>query len=106
MNYSCANCGRAFLCEETISFCPFCGRAYIAAGDRSGAPTQRIVIGSDSERVVQEKYWKRAQSGVNTALLRLRRGLPRFAKERKVAPAIKVPGNTNLSPSKSGTIRP
>lgn len=83
MNYSCSSCGRAFICDETISFCPFCGRAYAAAGVQASAATQRIVIGSDSERTVQEKYWKKAQAEVNNSLLRLRRSLPRFALEKK-----------------------
>lgn len=83
MNYSCSRCGRTFICDETISFCPFCGQAYAAASVGAGVVMQRIVISSDSERIVQEKYWRRAQSNLHSALQHLRHSLPRFAKERE-----------------------
>ena len=59
------------------------------------AMTQRIVIGSDSERTVQEKYWKSAQSEISSALLRLRRSLPRFVPERD-EDELKVPDKYKL----------
>lgn len=97
MNYSCSRCGRTFTCDESISFCPFCGQAYATATDNAGTATQRIVIGSDSERAVQEKYWKKAQAGVNAALLRLRRSLPRFALEKEKKEA-EVPREYRFAP--------
>lgn len=96
MNYSCAKCGRAFACEETISFCPFCGQAYLAAGHGEQAVTQRIVIGSDSERTVQEKYWKSAQAAISSALSKLRRSLPRFVPEEEEKDEFKVPKQYEL----------
>jgi hypothetical protein len=56
---------------------------------------QRIVIGSDSERTVQEKYWKNAQSAISSGLMRLRRSLPRFVPE-KDEDEIKVPEKYKL----------
>lgn len=95
MNYSCLRCGRLFACEETISFCPFCGQAYMGAASAAQTMNQRIVIGSDSERTVQEKYWKSAQSAISSALMRLRRSLPRFVPERD-EDEIKVPEKYKL----------
>ena len=59
-NYLCSRCGRVFSHEETLSFCPFCGTAYSQAAQPIQTAT-RIVISSDSERTVQEKYWRSAQ---------------------------------------------
>lgn len=59
-NYLCSRCGRVFSHEETLSFCPFCGTAYSQASQPI-QPATRIVISSDSERTVQEKYWRSAQ---------------------------------------------
>lgn len=53
MTYACDKCGRSFACGESISFCPFCGKAY--AGGQE--PSLRITVGSDSGRAVQTKYW-------------------------------------------------
>lgn len=65
-SYLCSRCGRSFHCEENISFCPFCGTAYAAtampANNASGV--MRIVVGSDGERTIQEKYWREARSAL------------------------------------------
>ena len=95
MNYNCLRCGRLFACEETISFCPFCGQAYMGVVSAAQTMNQRIVIGSDSERTVQEKYWKSAQSAISSVLMRLRRSLPRFVSERD-EDEIKVPEKYKL----------
>ena len=58
MLYSCKACGRGFDSSEGISFCPFCGTAYQDSAPAQRETTTRIVIGSDSERTVQEKYWE------------------------------------------------
>lgn len=67
MTYSCSRCGRSFSSDEILSFCPFCGEAY--AQPSGGAPVgSRIVIGSDSERTVQEKYWNLAHEELSLVL--------------------------------------
>ena len=58
MLYSCKACGRGFDSSEGILFCPFCGTAYQDSAPAQQETTTRIVIGSDSERTVQEKYWE------------------------------------------------
>lgn len=58
MLYTCRACGRGFDFGEAVSFCPFCGAAYQASAPAPRETTMRIVIGSDSERTVQEKYWQ------------------------------------------------
>lgn len=95
MDYNCSRCGRLFACAETISFCPFCGQAYMGVAQSVQAITQRIVIGSDSERTIQEKYWKSAQAAISSVLLRLRRSLPHFTPEEEKA-EIKVPKQYEL----------
>lgn len=78
MKYVCLKCGRELDMNEELSFCPFCGNAY---REVSQAPTaMKIVIGSDSEKTIQEKYWKRTRDAVNDTLSRLRASLPRFSK--------------------------
>lgn len=57
MKYQCNHCGRLFDCPETISFCPFCGTAYASQNMPVQPITARIVVGTDSERTIQEKYW-------------------------------------------------
>lgn len=76
MSYSCKKCGRAFDCEERISFCPFCGAAYAAAAALGMPPTTRIVIGSDSERTVQEQYWRMAHRTILGTLVLLEKRIP------------------------------
>lgn len=63
MVYQCNRCGRSFDCDETISFCPFCGTAY-ATQNTPVQSAARIVIGSDSERTVQEKYWRKTRETI------------------------------------------
>lgn len=43
----------------------------------------RISIGSDSEKTIQEKYWKLTLGSLNSAIRLLRYGLPRFSPERE-----------------------
>ena len=81
MNYQCGKCGRSFSCPEMLSFCPFCGTAYTSLF-ASHTVTQRIVIGSDAERTIQEKYWKKAQNEIESAIRTIGYSLPRFADER------------------------
>ncbi len=76
MTYSCGKCGRLFECEDTISFCPFCGTAYAAAGASSAVSNVRIVIGSDSERTVEERYWDAAQTKIERIFRLLRKLIP------------------------------
>ena len=76
MTYQCNRCGRAFGCEETISFCPFCGTAYAMQSAIPQPMTTRIVIGSDSERTVQEKYWRMARIELHDALSALDAQIP------------------------------
>ena len=97
MDYNCSRCGRSFSCGETISFCPFCGQAYAGGATLQHSFSQRIVIGSDSERTVQEKYWKSTQAAISSALLRLQRELPRFQLE-KAEEEITVPKQYELPP--------
>lgn len=85
MKFVCSNCGRSMEFAEELSFCPFCGNAY---GNFAKAPqtaVNRIVIGSDSERTIQEKYWKQTHSAVFDALNALKASLPRFSKNRDEA---------------------
>lgn len=72
MVYSCKKCRRSFECPDAISYCPFCGTAY--DGDVSG--TTRIVIGSDSERTVQERYWRQTDLEIQRMLRLLKQELP------------------------------
>lgn len=76
MTYQCNRCGRAFSCDETISFCPFCGTAYALQSVVQQPVTTRIVIGSDSERTVQEKYWRKARIELHDALASLDAQIP------------------------------
>lgn len=76
MTYLCSKCGRTFLCEETISFCPFCGTAYSAVAAPQIPASLRMVIGSDSERTVQEKYWRMARSTIRHELSALHDLIP------------------------------
>lgn len=62
--YICAACGKRMNLDESPAFCPFCGRPYGQVAPQSFVSpvnTTRIVIGSDSERTIQEKYWHSAQ---------------------------------------------
>ena len=84
MLYQCTRCGRGFSNDESLSFCPFCGTAYFSASS-AAAPliaTQRIVIGSDGERTIQEKYWKESQRAIHGIIYKLKSSLPRFSEER------------------------
>ena len=83
MEYNCMKCGRSFICEDTISFCPFCGQAYKSESVASSVPVQKIIIASDSERSIQEKYWKMTQASISAALRRLWHETPRFVPERE-----------------------
>ena len=76
MDYSCPKCSRVFSCAEAISFCPFCGTAYASAPGASAVSTTRIVIGSDSERAVQEKYWNLTHAEISLVLSALEGRLP------------------------------
>lgn len=76
MTYQCNRCGRAFSCAETISFCPFCGTAYALQSVIQQPVTTRIVIGSDSEKTVQEKYWRMARIELHDALASLDAQIP------------------------------
>lgn len=82
MNYQCMRCNKSFSCDENLLFCPFCGNAYQATAVAPQVVTQRIVIGSDSERTIQEKYWKEAQTATNRILRNLKFSLPRYKEER------------------------
>lgn len=76
MTYLCSKCGRTFLCEETISFCPFCGTAYSPAAAPQVPSSVRIVIGSSSERTVQEKHWHLARGTICQAISTLSSLIP------------------------------
>lgn len=76
MTYQCNRCGRAFSCDETISFCPFCGTAYALQSVVQQPVTTRIVIGSDSEKTVQEKYWRMVRIELHDALASLDAQIP------------------------------
>lgn len=76
MDYSCPKCSRVFSCAEAIFFCPFCGTAYASAPGASAVSTTRIVIGSDSERAVQEKYWNLTHAEISLVLSALEGRLP------------------------------
>lgn len=74
MIYSCAHCTRTFECAENISYCPFCGNAYGATVSVSQNQV-RIVIGSDSEKTIQEKYWHMARYDLISVLEHLQENL-------------------------------
>lgn len=76
MTYSCGRCGKMFCCEESISYCPFCGAAYGASQSKDASPVTRIVIGSDSERTVQERYWQMARGAIAGTMMQLESWLP------------------------------
>lgn len=76
MIYSCRKCGREFQWEEAVSFCPFCGNAYAPSAAASPAPATRVVIGSDSERNVQEKYWRMSHKEIDGTIKLLGALLP------------------------------
>lgn len=83
MKYACLRCGRTLELSEEASFCPFCGSAYRTAAQAQPTAAMKIVMGSDSERTIQEKYWKRTRDAVNDAVNRLLASMPRFSWERK-----------------------
>lgn len=68
--------GRGFDSSEGILFCPFCGTAYQDSAPAQQETTTRIVIGSDSERTVQEKYWELTRGEIFRAEDRLERQNP------------------------------
>lgn len=80
MHYTCSNCGRTLNLGEELSFCPFCGNSYHGAAQ--AISTTRIVIGSDSKKTIQEKYWNLARESVQHTLNRLKKSLPRFSEKR------------------------
>lgn len=80
MKYVCLRCHRTIEWNEELSFCPFCGNGYRTTTQAQSASTMKIVMGSDSEKTIQEKYWKRSRDAVSDALSRLRASLPRFSK--------------------------
>ena len=82
MLYQCTRCGKEFSSDESLSFCPFCGSPYAAAQPEHQVITQRVVIGTDGERAVQEKYWKATQNVLDRMMQNLRYSLPRFSQER------------------------
>jgi len=81
-NYLCSRCGRGFSYEETVSFCPFCGTAYSAAAApvNAASGTMRIVIGSDSERTIQERYWRDSKASLYSFMDTLYSFLPDVVK--------------------------
>lgn len=100
MDYRCSRCGRTLSYGETVSFCPFCGQAYhaLSLGENASLAALnegngRISIGSDSERTIQEKYWKLTQGSLCSAMHLLQCSLPRFSTEREASEAkdVKVP---------------
>lgn len=80
MRYVCSRCGRGLEMNEELSFCPFCGEAYQASARPVQTAAMRIVVGSNSEKTIQEKYWNRTRAAVNDTLNRLGASLPRFSK--------------------------
>lgn len=76
MEFHCSNCGRTFACPEQIAFCPFCGTAYAQLPAAPAVQTTRIVIGSDSESRIQEKYWRMAHTCISDTLRHLDSLLP------------------------------
>ena len=75
MDYTCPHCDRAFSCELQLSFCPFCGAAYARPAGNTMVPN-RIVIGSDSERTIQEKYWQLTHRKLELVLSLIERDIP------------------------------
>lgn len=85
MKHTCPKCNRTIKWREALLFCPFCGSPYQAAVQNAvqAAPiAARIVIGSDSERTIHEKYWKEVQAAVTDLLKALKASLPRFSQRR------------------------
>lgn len=80
MIYTCSSCSRTLEFGEEISFCPFCGNAY--QKKEQAVAVTKIVIGSDSERTIQEKYWNYTRKAVHAALDNLKESLPRFSEKR------------------------
>lgn len=90
MKYTCSKCNRTIKWREGLLFCPFCGSAYQTVVQNAVQPAvqaepiaaTRIVVGSDSERTIQEKYWKEAQTAITDCLTNLKKSLPRFSLQR------------------------
>ena len=57
MDYFCSNCKQKYGFDVEVKYCPFCGKPYRAEDPQAKADTLRIVIGSDSERTIENKYW-------------------------------------------------
>ena len=93
MIYQCKRCGRDFACDMQLSFCPFCGTAYFASASAPApAPvTQRIVIGSDGERTVQDKYWRESRQMIRCAIRLMGESIPQFSEPRPDPPDTKIP---------------
>lgn len=83
MKYTCAKCNSTIKWHEPLLFCPFCGSSYQAAVQTAPIAATRIVVGSDSERTIQKKYWREAQAVVTLLLKTLKENLPRFSQRRK-----------------------
>lgn len=64
MDYYCNNCNRKFKCDIEVKYCPFCGQSYHAEDHKAKPSTLRIVIGSDSERTIENKYWAAARESI------------------------------------------
>ncbi len=51
--------------DEKISHCPFCGTPYANHSPTNPISEIKMIIGSDGERTIQEKYWRDAQHLLN-----------------------------------------
>ena len=64
MDYYCNNCNSNFKCDIEVKYCPFCGQSYHEEDRKAKPNTLRIVIGSDSERTIENKYWAAARESI------------------------------------------
>ena len=78
MEYICKNCYRTFVYNQDVAFCPFCGHAYnlITTPQQINQVVTRVIIGSDSEKTIQEKYWKESQNTIRRIISMLFYQLP------------------------------
>lgn len=65
IKYTCLYCNRVLELDEKISHCPFCGTPYANHSPTNPISEIKMIIGSDGERTIQEKYWRDAQYLLN-----------------------------------------
>lgn len=94
MQYFCRHCGKTAVIDSEILFCPFCGMSFHADQKPQMNDQVRIVIGSDSERNIENKYWSEAEDALDDIGFTLLKRIENIKrKTERVFPPILIEGN-------------